>query len=231
MNKPQRSDYDIISFDCYGTLVDWESAIVDTLQEMLQFHDANMNNDVVLQYFANWEPEEQRRGGTYRSVLRRVLNRYGHRLGFKPRREDFERFEECIARSNAFEDTVAALEALKQAFELAVITNSDNDLFGLTRESLKVEFKYVVTAEDTGCYKPNEEMFNSAVTMFGSKNRLIHVAQSVFHDIAPANSLGIDSVWIDRTAGKPGATMQADDTATWTYSSLQEFADEILSAD
>ena len=228
MSQPQASEYDVISFDCYGTLVDWESAIVSTLQEMLQSHDANMNNDVVLEYFANWEPKEQAQGGSYRSVLRRVLDRYGFRLGFKPRNEDFDTFEECIARASAFEDTIDALESLKKSFKLAVITNTDNDLFAITRETLYVEFDFVVTAEDTGCYKPNTEMFNAAVAKIGKKDRLLHVAQSVFHDISPANSLGIDSVWIDRTSGRPGATRQVDEEAKWTYKNLHELADQLL---
>ena len=228
MTSPQATDYDVVSFDCYGTLVDWESAIVDTLQEMLQSHDANMNNDVVLEYFANWEPEEQSQGGSYRSVLRRVLNRYGFRLGFKPRSEDFETFEECIARANAFEDTVEALESLRKVFKLAVITNTDNDLFKITRNSLELDFDYVVTAEDTGCYKPSAEMFNAAVAEMGKENRVLHVAQSVFHDIVPAQSLGIDTVWIDRTSGKPGATKQVEGKAKWTYSNLREFTEQVL---
>ncbi|MXW52600.1 MAG: HAD-IA family hydrolase [Gammaproteobacteria bacterium] len=228
MSQPQASDYDVISFDCYGTLVDWESAIVSTLQELLQSHDANMNDDVVLEYFANWEPEEQIQGGTYRSVLRRVLDRYGFRLGFKPRSKDYDTFEECVARAGAFEDTIDALESLQKGFKLAVITNTDNDLFAITREALNVEFDFVVTAEDTGCYKPNTEMFNVAVAEIGKKDRLLHVAQSVFHDISPANSLGIDSVWIDRTSGRPGATKQVDEKAKWTYTNLQELVDQLL---
>ncbi len=228
MSQPQASDYDVISFDCYGTLVDWESAIVSTLQELLQSHDANMNDDVVLEYFANWEPEEQSQGGSYRSVLRRVLDRYGFRLGFKPRSRDYDTFEECVARAGAFEDTIDALESLQKGFKLAVITNTDNDLFAITREALNVEFDFVVTAEDTGCYKPNTEMFNAAIAEIGKKDRLLHVAQSVFHDISPANSLGIDSVWIDRTSGRPGATKQVDEKAKWTYTNLQELVDQLL---
>lgn len=230
MTHPRATDYDVISFDCYGTLVDWESAIVSTLQELLQSHDANMNNDVVLEYFANWEPEEQIRGGSYRSVLRRVLDRYGYRLGFRPRNGDFATFEECIARASVFEDTVDSLEALKKDFKLAVITNTDNDLFEITRETLRVEFDFVVTAEDTGCYKPSVDMFNAAMAEMGSKDRMLHVAQSVFHDISPANSLGIDTVWIDRTSGRPGATRQVDEEAKWTYKNLQELADQLLTS-
>lgn len=228
MSHPQARNYDTISFDCYGTLVDWESSIVTTLQDMLQSHDANMNNDVVLEYFANWEPEEQSRGGSYRSVLCRVLGRYGFRLGFKPSDNDFSVFEECIARASAFEDTVDALESLKKSFKLAVITNTDNDLFAITNASLNVNFDYVVTAEDTGCYKPSKEMFEAAIDAVGDSGRMLHVAQSVFHDIAPAIELGIDSVWIDRTNGKPGATKNVDVEAMWTYKSLRDFCQHIL---
>ncbi|MCY3884294.1 MAG: HAD-IA family hydrolase [Gammaproteobacteria bacterium] len=228
MSHPHVSDYDTISFDCYGTLVDWESSIVNTLQELLQSHDANMNNDVVLEYFANWEPEEQSRGGSYRSVLHRVLERYGFRLGFKPRDDDFSVFEECIARAIPFEDTVDALASLKRNFKLAVITNTDNDLFAITSASLKIDFDYVITAEDTGYYKPNRKMFEAAIAELGDTGRLLHVAQSVFHDIAPANVLGIDSVWIDRTEGKPGATKTSDESPKWAYTNLRDFSQELL---
>lgn len=224
-------NYDIVSFDCYGTLVDWESSIVETLQDIFQFHDANMNDDVVLEYFSTWEPEEQAQGGSYRSVLRRVLMKCGFRLGFAPRTEDLSRFEECVARSKPFYDTCDSLRSLQDNFELAIISNTDIDLFEITRETLGIEFAHVITAEETGCYKPNVSMFESALQRFGCSPRVLHVAQSLFHDVAPANSLGLDTVWIDRTDGRAGATQPSSATATWRYENLASFTQDMVGAD
>ena len=225
MNKPDPRDYDILSFDCYGTLVDWETSIVETLQDILQSHDANMNNDVVLEYFATWEPLEQEEGGLYRSVLRRVLMKYGFRLGFAPRSEDLARFEECIAKSKPFEDTYKALKSLQKSFQLAIISNTDNDLFDLTQDSLGIEFDHVVTAEDSGYYKPRREMFEAAFGKFEQSDRVLHVAQSLFHDIEPATALGIDTVWIDRTEGKSGAARLSNVTPKWHFADLESLAE------
>lgn len=228
MKTPSLGTYDILSFDCYGTLVDWESSIVETLQDIFQFHDANMNNDVVLEYFATWEPEEQAQGGSYRNVLRRVLMKCGFRLGFVPRSEDLSRFEECVARSKPFEDTCDSLRTLQDYFKLAIISNTDNDLFEITSEALGVEFAHVVTAENTGCYKPDAAMFEAAIQKFGRSQRVLHVAQSLFHDIAPAHAMGIDTVWIDRTDGRAGAARSSDATPTWRYADLAAFAQAMV---
>ena len=228
MSSPRIEDYDIISFDCYGTLVDWEDSIVSTLQDILQSHDANMNNDVVLEYFSNWEPIEQAQGGSYRQVLRRVLMSYGHRLGFMPRTSDLSRFEGCIARSVPFEDTTDSLSRLLSKVDLAVISNTDNDLFALTQETIEVEFKYVVTAQDTGHYKPSDEMFLAAFAEFGKRERVLHVAQSLYHDIAPMSKLGIDSIWIDRNQGKSGATRTSAFEPSWKYPDLRSMVEDLL---
>lgn len=224
-------NYDVVSFDCYGTLVDWESSIVETLQDIFQFHDANMNDDVVLEYFSTWEPAEQEEGGSYRSVLRRVLMKCGFRLGFAPRTEDLSRFEECVARSKPFDDTCDSLHSLQDNFELAIISNTDNDLFEITREALGIDFAHVVTAQDTGSYKPDAAMFESALHRIDSPGRVLHVAQSLFHDIAPASSLGLDTVWIDRTNGRAGATQASDATPTWRYENLATFTKDMVVAD
>lgn len=225
---PKTSEFDILSFDCYGTLVDWESAIVSTLQSILLTHDAHWNDAVLLEQFAQLEPTEQELGGTYREILRRVLTRFGTRLGFIPTDAQLKQFEECIARAMPFSDTVGALKTLSESFQLAIISNTDDDLFALTAPNLEVSFDFVITAEQIGKYKPNPVVFEQALKQFpGSKSRVLHVAQSLFHDVAPASALGISTVWIDRTSGKPGATAPSDAKPQWTYPSLADFVDSV----
>ena len=226
--QPKASDYDILSFDCYGTLVDWESAITATLQAILLDHDAHWNDAVLLEHFAAWEPAEQAHGGSYRNVLSRVLVRFGTRLGFVPTDIQLAQFEECIARSIPFSDTVAALQTLSETFQLAIISNTDDDLFALTATQLEISFKHVITAEQVGTYKPNPKNFEYALHKFAyPKSRVLHVAQSLFHDIKPATDLGIATVWIDRTAGKPGATASTTARPSWRYPSLADFAQSL----
>ena len=223
--QPRASDYDILSFDCYGTIVDWESAIISTLQSILLSHDAHWNDAVLLEHFAHLEPAEQERGGSYRDVLRRVLKQFGTRLGFIPSEPQLVQFEECIARATPFPDSVEALKTLSESFQLAIISNTDDDLFALTAQNLMVSFDFVITAEQIGEYKPSRSAFKHALREFScSKSRVLHVAQSLFHDVAPASELGIATAWIDRTNGKPGATAPSDATPQWTYQSLAELA-------
>lgn len=226
---PSASDFDILSFDCYGTLVDWESAITSTLQSILLSHDAHWNDAVLLEHFAQFEPTEQDLDSSYREVLRRVLGRFSTRLGFVPTDLQLKQFEECIARANPFSDTVEALKTLAGSFQLAIISNTDDDLFALTAPNLEVSFDYVITAEQVGKYKPNPVMFEYALKRFDCpKSRVLHVAQSLFHDVAPANTLDIANVWIDRTAGKLGATTPTEAKPHWTFPALADFATAIL---
>ena len=222
---PRASDFDILSFDCYGTLVDWESAITSTLQSILLFHDAHWNDAVLLEHFAQLEPLEQETGGSYRRVLNQVLTQFGTRLGFVPTDSQLKRFEECIARATPFPDTVETLKILGDSFQLAVISNTDDNLFALTAQNLLVSFDYIITAEQVGKYKPNPLVFEHALQQFPCSNaRILHVAQSLYHDVAPASTLGIATVWIDRTGGKPGATALSDAKPQWTFPSLADFA-------
>ena len=227
MSKLRNAGFDLLSFDCYGTLVDWESAIVECVQSILDTHDAHLNDAIVLEMFSEYEPIEQAAGGSYREVLRRVLGRYGHRLGFKPRLEDLKEFEECIARSTPFEDTNENLQKLGNKFKLAIISNTDRDLFAITQESLNVTFDHIVTAQEVGCYKPNVEMFERALHSFGENTRVLHVAQSLFHDIKPAHDLGLATAWIDRTLGKRGAAKPVQVDPDWRFENLNELTNSL----
>ncbi|MYD42349.1 MAG: HAD-IA family hydrolase [Gammaproteobacteria bacterium] len=230
MTALRTSDYDVFSFDCYGTLVDWEKAIVEYLQSVLLAHDVHVFDGTILEFYAEWEPLEQRAGGSYRDVLTRVMGRYGSRLGFTATSEESDGFIQAIARAPAFEDTPEALTKLSDCGELAIISNTDSDLIQETIEPLPVEFQTVVTAQDLGAYKPNLEMLKKAFDKISAGGkRILHVAESSFHDIAPASELGFDTVWIQRSREHSSATQNVEIEPTWVFSSLAELVDSIES--
>ncbi len=218
--------FDVITLDCYGTLIDWQGGIVDYLQPVLERHDAHVTDDFILEFFAATEPVLQREGGKYEDVLRGILDRFGTRLAFAPAPAERDGFPASLGEWKPFADTVDALTRLGERYQLAVISNVDDALFSLTRSTLTVEFAHVMTAERAGAYKPDNRIFEAALTAIGcGRDRILHVAQSLFHDIAPANALGLATVWIDRNQGTRGAARETEAQPTWTYPTLGEFAD------
>lgn len=218
-----------MTFDCYGTLVDWEGALTDYLQPVLLAHDVHVFNGTILEFFSEFEPSEQDAGGTYKDVLRRVIDRYGARLGFTPSEEESEGFVECIARAEPFEDTVESLKHLKEHFNLAIVSNTDTDLIAITLKNLEVEFDSVVTAEELGTYKPSA--LEKAINQMDTKNeRILHVAQSPFHDIKPASDMGLSTVQIQRYKESASAVKQVDINPSWSYDSLQDLVNSIHEA-
>ena len=224
MPGPAAEDYDVLTFDCYGTLIDWGDGIVRHLQPLLLERDAHVIGDFLLDFFAETEPEAQQDGVAYAQVLREVLRRLGERLAFTPSDEALDAFAASAADWEPFPDTVETLARLGERFDLGIVSNVDNAIFARTAAKLGIEFKHVVTAEDVGAYKPDRRMFDAARAAVDGA-RILHVAQSVHHDIAPASALGFETVWIrrDRNAAKA-----ADAKPTWTFASLAEFADAVL---
>ena len=222
---PNANDFDALTFDCYGTLIDWGQGLVDFLQPVLLERDAHVIDDFLLEFFAAAEPQAQVPGRRYADVLREVLRRLGERLGFTPDAALLDAFAVSPGAWKPFPDTVAALRRLADRFDLVVVSNIDNALFARTAQALGVDFKHVVTAENVGVYKPDERMFSAALTALGPGARVLHVAQSLFHDIAPASAVGIETAWI-RRAGNAAKRVAAK--PTWTFDSLAEFADAML---
>ena len=223
-DAPNAGDYDVLAFDCYGTLIDWGAGLIGYLQPLLLSHDAHVIDDFVLEFFAEAEPLAQADGARYADVLRDVLRRLGNRLGFTPSAAELDGFVASVGEWPAFDDSVEALQRLSERFDLMVVSNIDNALFAKTTEALGVDFTHVVTAQDVGVYKPNPRMFQAARTAAGDA-RVLHVAQSLFHDIAPATAFGWDTVHIRRTRNA-ARTVEAE--PTWAYDSLAEFADAVL---
>ncbi|MFQ5690401.1 MAG: haloacid dehalogenase type II [Gemmatimonadota bacterium] len=203
MGEPLRLDrFRVLCFDCYGTLIDWERGITAALRPVLAAHGVRLEGEEILQLYAELEPEAERGDFVpYREVLSRVVRAMGERLGFATSRSE----EGCLADSLGewppFPDTVAALEGLGRRYRLAVLSNVDEDLFALTARRLGVRFDPVITAERVGSYKPSPRNFEYALERMGVPPRqVLHVAQSLYHDIAPATSLGLSTVWVKRRA-------------------------------
>jgi len=201
-----------MSFDCYGTLVDWETGISGVVGEVLESHGVRVSRGEILGLFADVEPRVQRSGVflKYRKVLRRVMELMGRELGVELSESEAGCLADTLPDWPVFPDTVFALKALKERYRLAVISNVDDDLFAGTAEALEVEFDAVVTAEQVGSYKPELRNFEVArERMSVEKGNWLHVAESRYHDIGPANRLGIASVWVSR-ADRGGGTRRSD---------------------
>ena len=225
LEHPRADDYRVLTFDCYGTLVDWGSGITGYLLPLLESHRVKISGDVLLKLFAELEPQVQSEGGPYVQVLREVLRRMGARLGFTPSENDLQGFAQSVGDWKPFPDTVDALSRLAERFDLAIISNVDNDLFARTNRLLEVSFSHIITAQDVGLYKPDRAMFDAAFSTLGDQSQVLHVAQSLFHDIAPASALGIKTVWIRRDHN---AARVVDARPTWSYATLGDFTDAIL---
>jgi 2-haloacid dehalogenase len=206
--------FEVLSFDCYGTLIDWEKGILGALQPVFKDHNTSLSDEETLALYAELEPEAQKEGQyvKYKEVLRKVVRQFGSRLGFTP--SEFEL--NCLANSLRdwlpFPDTVPALKTLQKNFKLAVISNIDDDLFALSAKRLQVEFDWVITAEQAKSYKPSRRMFEYAMQKIGRPpERLLHIAQSVYHDILPAKGMGLSTIWVNRKKGQRdfGATPPA----------------------
>jgi 2-haloacid dehalogenase len=223
--KIDADSYDAITFDCYGTLIDWEAGLMGYLKPLLESHDAHSVDSFLLDFYGRTEAKLQ--AGPYRpyrQILEGVLAELGKRLGFVPSAEQLANFPDSIGDWLPFPDTIASLKALAPRFQLVIVSNIDDDLFDLTQARLGINFDHVITAAQVGAYKPDPRMFKTAIQRIGvPQKRILHVAQSLYHDIAPANALGLDTVWIDRHDGHgSGATVTATATPKWTLRNLSE---------
>jgi 2-haloacid dehalogenase len=195
-----------ISFDCYGTLIDWESGILPVLRAVLASHGQSLSDAAILELYGEFEAEaESGPYQNYRNVLQAVVRAFADRFRFQASSADIQSLDESVRAWPPFPDTVAALGELRKRYKLVVISNIDDDLFAETRKRLGVEFNAVITAEQARSYKPSLNNFQMALkTLAISPDRLLHAAQSVYHDVVPARSLGISTVWVNRPSARPG---------------------------
>ncbi len=200
-------DFEVLTFDCYGTLIDWEHGLLNALHPVLTKHNIEISDAEVLELYAKLEYEtEQGQYRDYRSVLRIVLQSLGSRLGFAPTENELHSFSESVRDWPAFPDSASALRALKRKYKLAIISNVDDDLFAKSAQRLETQFEWVITAQQAKSYKPSLDNFRLAFDRIGvPPHRILHVAQSLFHDIVPAKSLGLSTVWVNRRHEQVGS--------------------------
>jgi 2-haloacid dehalogenase len=200
------NDFEVLTFDCYGTLIDWESGIWEALQPVLTNHRLAIAREKALELYGDLESEAE--GGAYheyKTVLQMVLEGFGSRLGFVPTPIELQQFSASVKDWPAFPDSAPALQELKKKYKLAIISNIDDDLFAFSAQRLQVEFDWIITAQQAKSYKPSLNNFRLAFERIGlPQNKILHVAQSLFHDIAPAKALGLATVWVNRRYNKAG---------------------------
>jgi len=202
--------FQVLTFDCYGTLIDWETGIFGALRPILTAHGRTVTDAELLEFYSELELQaeqgEQAEFRPYREVLQSVVRGFGERLGFVPSESEVRSLPESLANWLPFPDTVAALRKLKSRYQLAITSNVDDDLFAVTARRLEVQFDHVITAQQARAYKPSLRVFKLAQERIGVQpTQWLHVAQSVYHDVVPAKSLGIATVWVNRPSPRPGA--------------------------
>ena len=220
-----------ISFDCYGTLIDWESGIAAEWSAWARRCGRQFDRAELLAAFGDAEPQVQSAHPdmAYPEVLAEVARRIGRRFDSPVTDADAASFAASIARWPPFPDTAAALSRLRKRYRLAVLSNVDRKSFAATQEMLGVEFDLVCTAEEIGSYKPDPRNFRFLLARLAERGidqgELLHAAQSLFHDVQPARALGIRTAWVDRYGGADNGAARAPEAEVLpdiTVSSLAE---------
>lgn len=220
--------FKFLTFDCYGTLIDWEAGILGALRPIITAHGKQMDDARLLELYGQLEAQgESGAYRPYREVLANVVHGLGRHLGFTPSLEEEASLARSLKNWKPWPDTVAALQQLQSKYKLAILSNIDDDLFAPTARKLKVHFTDVITAQQAGCYKPCLELFRLALQRLNaSPGQVLHIAQSIYHDAVPAKKLGIASVWVNRpsaTAGV-GAVKPSAEKPDWEIPDLASLA-------
>jgi 2-haloacid dehalogenase len=226
---------EVLTFDCYGTLIDWEAGITAGLRAVLDRRGVGACDEELLERYARHEAAiEAGPYVRYREVLARSLRAVCADVGVETTDAEAAAFGGSVGDWPAFPDSPGALARLAARYRLAVITNCDDDLFAASNRRLGLTFDWVITAEQVGSYKPSRRNFEVAFERIGvPRERILHVAQSLFHDHVPAQRLGLATAWIDRRHDRPGsgATPPASATPDLVAPDMATFADLVTSAD
>jgi putative hydrolase of the HAD superfamily len=229
------TDFKVLTFDCYGTLIDWESGMVAALDPLTSKLGGRLTRDQMLEAHARHESSQQKQTPykRYSELLAVVHKRLAEEWDIATSWNECVRYGESVKEWNPFPDTVEALRYLKQHYKLVILSNVDNESFSASNKKLGVEFDAIYTAEDIGSYKPSDRNFEYMLTMLKSrgfeKADVLHTAESMFHDHAPANKHGLKSCWIYRRYAQEGygATMNPGSMPHYDFMfhSMGEFAE------
>jgi len=225
----------LITFDCYGTLIDWENGMLAALRPLFLRDGRKVPDAQLLEVYGDIEAEiEAGPYLQYRQVLAETAKQMGRHLGIAISEDEGAGFAASLTRWQPFSDTIVALQSMARRFRLGIISNVDDDLFAETRKKLApVEFDFVVTAQQVQSYKPSFRNFEEAVRRSGlNKGQILHAGQSLYHDVAPANTLGIRNVWVNRSSIRPGSGAAKPGTSKPNYEvhSLAELAALVTAA-
>lgn len=226
------SQFSTLTFDCYGTLIDWEAGIHQALQPLLRMTGKNFNEEDALTIFRSAEGPAQEKNPNmpYRELLAAVHREIAAQLGISATETMHQEFAQSIRNWPAFADSVDSLRYLKQHYRLVILSNVDNVGFEHSNRHLEVDFDDVFTAEDIGSYKPSRANFTYMLENLASKgvskSNILHTAQSLYHDMVPATEIGLARCWIDRRAGQKGSgatpTVNQKVEVDWRFVSLAE---------
>lgn len=228
------TSFKAVSFDCYGTLIDWEAGISAVLGPWAG--DARSDEELLLAY-ADHEAAVEREQPTalYPEVLAESFRRLGAQLGRPVSEEWAQRLADSVPEWPAFPDSPDALKRLAQHYQLIILSNVHRAGFAGSNRRLGGDFAAIITAEDVGGYKPGEKHFRAldeTLPRLGvRRDQLLHAAQSLFHDHVPAKREGLPSVWINRRHDKPGWGATPEPSEGWSYQaefpSMGAFADAV----
>ncbi len=229
------NQFKALSFDCYGTLIDWESGMIAGLQSLTDRLDIPLSRDDILQAHARHESSQQAQTPAmrYSDLLVVVYKRLAEEWGLTFSHGDCVAYGQSVKDWPAFEDSIEALEYLKQHYKLIILSNIDNKSFAASNERLQVQFDAIYSAEDIGSYKPsmrNFDYMSDKIAGLGLENTdLLHTAESLFHDHVPANKHGLASCWIYRRHAQTGfgATMNPGEKPKidFSFNSMAELAE------
>lgn len=230
----QLSDFEVLTFDCYGTLIDWETGIIQALKPWLDQHGKAFSDDVILATFAKYESQAQTDSPSmlYPDILSKVHKALAKEWDMSPTEEEAREFAQSVKHWPAFPDSHHALKILGKYYKLVILSNIDNASFQASRNTLDIEFDAVFTAQDIASYKPSKNNFHYMLAKLADlgieKNKILHTAQSLFHDHVPAKKLGLATCWIDRRHANEGwgATMppQNDVKPDFRFAGMEEMA-------
>ncbi len=227
-------DFEALSFDCYGTLIDWEAGIAAVFHRWAAVRSLQMDDEALLAAYSAHEAAAEAAHPTdlYPHILARSMRDLGAELGVEVADSDADALARSVPDWPPFPDSHDALTALGKRFKLIILSNVDRNSFAASNERLGVEFTSILTAQDIGSYKPAMRNFDALLAesrrLGIGEGGLLHVAQSLFHDHVPAKRAGLPTVWINRRHSRQGwgATPApgADVTPDWTFPSMADFA-------